>query len=116
MDYPPPMVTLNSKNEITQYCINEIGDWDKLSIQYGYEQFPQETNETAALDKLLTDASKNTTFISDRDARDPGGMHPNAHLWDNGKDPVTELKRNEGSSKKRYLEKTTSQRHTNGNA
>jgi hypothetical protein len=62
MDYPPPMVTLNSKNEITQYCINEIGDWDKLSIQYGYEQFPQETNETAALDKLLTDASKNTTL------------------------------------------------------
>jgi hypothetical protein len=38
-------------------------------------------------------------FISDRDARDPGGMHPNAHLWDNGKDPVTELKNNEGSSK-----------------
>jgi hypothetical protein len=58
MDYPPPMVTLNSKNEIdlsTAYT-NEIGDWDKLSIQYGYEQFPQETNETAALDKLLTDA------------------------------------------------------------
>ena len=95
MDYPPPMVTLNSKNEIdlsTAYT-NEIGDWDKLSIQYGYEQFPQETNETAALDKLLTDASTNgLTFISDRDARDPGGMHPNAHLWDNGKDPVTELK------------------------
>jgi hypothetical protein len=71
MDYPPPMVTLNSKNEIdlsTAYT-NEIGDWDKLSIQYGYEQFPQETNETAALDKLLTDASKNgLTFISDRDA------------------------------------------------
>lgn len=94
MDYPPPVVTLNSKNEIdlsTAYT-NEIGDWDKLSIQYGYEQFPQETNEIAALDKLLTDASKNgLTFISDRDARDPGGMHPNAHLWDNGKDPVTEL-------------------------
>jgi hypothetical protein len=34
MDYPPPMVTLNSKNEIdlsTAYT-NEIGDWDKLSI------------------------------------------------------------------------------------
>jgi hypothetical protein len=95
MDYPPPVATLNSKNEIdlsTAYT-NEIGDWDKLSIQYGYEQFPQETNETAALDKLLTDASKNgLTFISDRDARDPGSMHPNAHLWDNGKDPVTELK------------------------
>jgi hypothetical protein len=32
-------------------------------------------------------------------------MHPNAHLWDNGKDPVTELKRNEGSSKKRTWRK-----------
>jgi hypothetical protein len=95
MDYPPPMVTLNSNNEIdlsTAYT-NEIGDWDKVSIQYGYEQFPQETNETTALDKILTDATKKgLTFISDRDARDPGGMHPNAHLWDNGKDPVTELK------------------------
>lgn len=95
MDYPPPMVTLNSNNEIdlsTAYT-NEIGDWDKVSIQYGYEQFPQETNETTALDKILTDATKKGfTFISDRDARDPGGMHPNAHLWDNGKDPVTELK------------------------
>jgi hypothetical protein len=95
MDYPPPMVTLNSNNEIdlsTAYT-NEIGDWDKVSIQYGYEQFPKETNETTALDKILSDASKKgLTFISDRDARDPGGMHPNAHLWDNGKDPVTELK------------------------
>ena len=41
MDYPSPMVTLNSNNEIdfsTAYT-NEIGDWDKVSIQYGYEQF-----------------------------------------------------------------------------
>ncbi len=32
------------------------------------------------------------TFISDRDARDPGGLHPNAHLWDVGKDAVAGLK------------------------
>jgi hypothetical protein len=45
--------------------------------------------------RQLHDASQKmywVYFISDRDARDPGGMHPNAHLWDNGKDPVTELK------------------------
>jgi hypothetical protein len=41
MDYPPPMVTLNSKKNRPQYILTEIGDWDKLSIQYGYEQFPQ---------------------------------------------------------------------------
>ena len=94
MDYPPPMATLDSNNEINlaNAYTNEIGDWDKVSIQYGYEQFPKGINEAIALDKILTDASKKgLTFISDRDARDPAGMHPNAHLWDNGKDPVTEL-------------------------
>jgi hypothetical protein len=94
MDYPPPMATLDNKNEINlnNAYTNEIGDWDKVSIQYGYEQFPKGTNEAVELDKILTDASKKgLTFISDRDARDSGGMHPNAHLWDNGKDPVTEL-------------------------
>ena len=41
----------------------------------------------------MTDAAKNgLTFISDRDARDPAGLHPTAHLWDAGKDPVTGLK------------------------
>jgi hypothetical protein len=64
MDYPPPMVTLNSNNEIdlSSAYTNEIGDWDKVSIQYGYEQFPKETNETTALDKMLSDASKGTHF------------------------------------------------------
>jgi len=31
-------------------------------------------------------------FISDRDARAPGGLHPQAHLWDNGSNAVDELK------------------------
>ena len=32
-------------------------------------------------------------FITDQDARPAGGIHPYAHLWDNGNDPVGELKR-----------------------
>jgi hypothetical protein len=59
--------------------------------QYGYEQFPKETNETTALDKILSDAQKRDSLLSQTD-RNPGGMHPNAHLWDNGNDPVNELK------------------------
>ena len=95
MDYPPPMVSLNSRNEIdlNNAYTNEIGDWDKVSIQYGYSQFPKGINEADALNKILSDASMNgLTFISDRDARDPAGMNPDAHLWDNGNDPVKELK------------------------
>ncbi len=95
MDYPPPMVTLNSNNEIdlSNAYTNQIGDWDKVSIAYGYQDFVKGTNEASELNKMLSDAAKKgLTFISDRDARDAGGLHPNAHLWDNGKDPVTELK------------------------
>lgn len=96
MDYPPPMVTLNGKNEIdlSDAYTNEIGDWDKVSIQYGYTQFPKGTDEAQALNKILSDAAKSgLTFISDRDARDPSGMHPSAHLWDNGNNPVKELEK-----------------------
>ncbi len=95
MDYPPPMVSLNSRNEIdmNNAYTNEIGDWDRVSIQYGYSQFPKGINEAEALNKILSDASMNgLTFISDRDARDPAGLNPDAHLWDNGNDPVKELK------------------------
>jgi hypothetical protein len=41
MDYPPPMVTLNKMKWPSTAYTNEIGDWDKVSIQYGYEQFPK---------------------------------------------------------------------------
>jgi hypothetical protein len=45
------------------------------------------------LNKILNDAAaKGLQFISDQDARRPGGLHPQAHLWDNGIDAVTELK------------------------
>lgn len=95
MDYPHPQVKLNANGDIdlTDAYTNEIGAWDKVTIDYGYQDFPAGTDETTALNKILSDAAaKGLTFISDRDARDPAGLHPNAHLWDNGKDPVAELK------------------------
>ncbi len=95
MDYPPPVVTINSKGEIdlSDAYTNQIGDWDKVTITYGYSDFAPGTNEPIALNKILADATKNgLTFISDRDARDPGGLHPTAHLWDAGTDAVSGLK------------------------
>ena len=47
--------------------------------------FSSSTNEAAALDKILTDASKKGSHLFQTAMRDPGGLHPNAHLWDNGK-------------------------------
>jgi len=95
MDYPSPVVSINNKGEIdlSNAYTNEIGAWDKVAIAYGYSEFTPGTNEPAALNKILSDAAKSgLTFIADRDARDPAGLHPTAHLWDVGKDPVNSLK------------------------
>ncbi|MEI9912699.1 MAG: zinc-dependent metalloprotease [Bacteroidota bacterium] len=94
MDYPHPAATLDAKGDIDlsdAYDL-KIGEWDKVAITWGYQDFATSTNEKAALDKILSDAyKKGLQFISDRDARSAGGLHPAAHLWDNGKSPVDEL-------------------------
>lgn len=95
MDYPHPVVKLNAQGEIdlSNAYDSKIGDWDKAAITYGYQDFPAGTNEATALNGILTSASaKGLQFISDQDARAPGGLHPQAHLWDNGNDAVTELR------------------------
>jgi len=94
MDYPHPLITLDNRGNIdlSDAYTDAIGDWDKVSITWGYGEIPKGADPSAALDKVIKDAAaRNLIFISDRDARDPGGLHPNAHLWDNGKDPVTGL-------------------------
>jgi hypothetical protein len=95
MDYPHPLVRINSKGEIdlNNAYDNKIGEWDKVAVTWGYQDFASGTNEASALNKILTDATKKgLQFIADRDARAPGGMHPQAHLWDNGQSAVVELK------------------------
>jgi uncharacterized protein DUF4953/uncharacterized protein DUF5117 len=94
MDYPHPAVKLDASGEISlnDAYDNKIGAWDKIAISWGYKEFATGSNEADELNKILTGAaSQGLQFISDRDARSPGGLHPQAHLWDNGKDAVTEL-------------------------
>ncbi len=95
MDYPHPLAKLNAAGQIdlSDAYDNKIGDWDKVAIAYGYQDFVAGTNDAAALNKILDDAAKKgLQFISDQDARAPGGLHPQAHLWDNGREAVEELK------------------------
>ena len=95
MDYPHPQLMLNANGEIDlrDAYTHEIGEWDKEAIRFGYSEFPAGTDQAKALDNILKEtAKKGLVFISDRDARAAGGLHPYAHLWDNGSDPVKELK------------------------
>ena len=95
MDYPHPSVTLDQNGNINwrnAYGIG-IGEWDKVTVAFGYEDFPEGTNEDEALEEIIQDGiRRGYIFITDQDARPLGSAHPTAHLWDNGKDPVSELK------------------------
>jgi Met-zincin/Domain of unknown function (DUF5117) len=95
MDYPHPMVQINSAGEIdlSNAYDKGIGEWDKQAINWGYREFARGTDEKTALNNILTNMQqKGLQFITDRDARAAGGLHPDAHLWDNGSNAVTELK------------------------
>jgi hypothetical protein len=92
MDYPHPFVEIGSDGvpALANAYATGIGDWDKVAIAYGYSA----TNDKAALDRILKDSiAAGLVFLSDEDARPLGSASPLAHLWDNGSDPIAELKR-----------------------
>lgn len=96
MDYPHPLVRLREDGSIdlSDAYTNEIGEWDRLAVTWGYQDFPEGTDERAALDEILARGrARGITFLTDQDARSPGSAHPQAHLWDNGTDAAAELRR-----------------------
>lgn len=95
MDYPHPLVKLtNGKVDLSDAYDDKIGAFDKVSIAYGYQDFPAGTDEDKALYDIIQNSLKaGLTFLSDQDARPFGSAHPYNHLWDNGKDAPDELLR-----------------------
>jgi len=96
MDYPHPWITLdrNGAPDLSQAYAANIGDWDRVSIDYGYRQFASPAEESAGLERILSDSARSgLIFITDADARAIGSAHPYAHMWDNGPDPAAELER-----------------------
>jgi len=96
MDYPPPLAKLAADGSIdlSDAYATGIGEWDKVSITWGYQDFAAGTDEQAALNKLLLDAyGKGLRFLTDQDARPAGSSSSVAHLWDSGSNAVDELNR-----------------------
>ena len=95
MDYPHPIAKLkDGKIDLSEAYDTKIAAFDKVSITWGYQHFPNGTDETKALNDIIQNSLKaGLTFLSDQDARPLGGAHPFAHLWDNGSDPSDELNR-----------------------
>lgn len=94
MDYPPPTVTLDAdgRPDVSDAYAVGIGEWDKVSIAYGYSDLSQEKDETPALDKILADAfARGLLYLTDQDARPLGSASPIAHLWDTGSNDLDGL-------------------------
>lgn len=86
MDYPHPKFTLkNGQIDFSDAYDTKIGDWDKVTVAYSYQDFPKDINEDEALNTILISAFDNgMRYLSDSDARPKGSASATAHLWDNG--------------------------------
>lgn len=94
MDYPAPRATLGADGlpDLSDAYAKNIGEWDKVAIAYGYQDFAPGTDEGAALDRTLKDAfARGLMYLTDQDARPPSSSSSVAHLWDNGTNAIDEL-------------------------
>jgi hypothetical protein len=94
MDYPAPRAKLGADGvpDLSDAYAKGIGEWDKVAIAYGYQDFAPGTDEAAALDRTLSDAfARGLMYLTDQDARPPSSSSSVAHLWDNGSNVIDEL-------------------------
>ena len=90
MDYPFPRFNLKADGtiDLSDVYAKGIGSWDKRAILWGYSDFPQGTDEAAALDKIMKETLKQGfKYIPDVG----GGAHPLSNQWDDGVDPIAQL-------------------------
>lgn len=94
MDYPAPWAKLGPDGvpDLSDAYAKGIGEWDKVAIAYGYQDFAPGTNEQQALDNTLKSAfARGFMYLTDQDARPASSSSSVAHLWDNGRTAVDEL-------------------------
>ncbi len=91
MDYPHPQDKLRADGtvDVTDAYPARIGEWDKVTINYGYRELPA-GDEKAALTKILDDAwAKDLRYMTNQDL----GTHPRVDQWSNGVNQADELNR-----------------------
>jgi len=92
MDYPHPLEILRADGTIDlsdAYDVG-VGEWDKVTIDYGYQHFPEGVDEAEALGSILNEAWKqDLRLMSNQDME----VSPKADWWNNGEDVVAELNR-----------------------
>jgi hypothetical protein len=91
MDYPHPQEKLRADGtiDISEAYPQKIGDWDKVTINYGYRVLPA-GDEKAALTQILDEAwAKDLRYMTNQDT----DAHPRVDQWSNGVNQADELNR-----------------------
>jgi len=92
LDYPQPYVTLRSDGSLDYSAVYErgVGEWDSVSIAYGYQDFPAGTDEATALRRILDVAwDRDIRYQTNQDM----ALNPRVDQWSNGTDAASELNR-----------------------
>ncbi len=91
MDYPHPQEELKPDGtiDLSHAYPAHIGEWDKVTINYGYRQLPK-GDEQAALKRILDEAwAKDLRYMTNQDTN----AHPRVDQWSNGVNQADELNR-----------------------
>ncbi len=94
MDYPAPLVRITDGGDLDLSAAYDvgIGEWDKRTVLYAYQDFPDGTDRTAARQAIIKETiAQGFKYVADTDSRAVGTSHPDGNLWDNGADAIAEL-------------------------
>ncbi|MFD1612582.1 zinc-dependent metalloprotease [Sphingomonas tabacisoli] len=90
MDYPAPRVRLvDGKPDLTDAYGVGIGTWDKFAVAWLYGA----RTDADAQPVMAAGLAEGLRYVPDQDARASDTAHPLGSLWDDGSDPVAELRR-----------------------
>jgi len=94
MDYPVPLVKIRDNNtfDLSEAYDDKIGPWDKRTVLYAYQDFPDGVDGDAARANVLNETiAAGFKYVADNDSRSAATAHPDGNLWDNGADALEEL-------------------------
>ena len=92
MDYPHPRIELTAagKVDLSKAYPAGIGEWDKVAVAWGYQDFSPGVDEKAGLDAILDRAwERDLKYLSNQDA----DYNPRVDQWAHGADVTAELDR-----------------------
>ena len=90
MDYPAPRVKLTAgKLDLSDAYGVGVGDWDKFAVAWLYGA----QTDAAAQPVMAKGIADGLRYVPDQDSRAADSAHPLGSLWDDGSDPVAELRR-----------------------